>query len=406
MEGFAFPVRGDSVAAAVSGGSDSTALLMLLAAWNQGRFNLLAVSVNHGLRPEAATECKKVRKLADQLGVPHSTLHVPEETLKGNLQDAARRARYGLMRNWARKRGVKAVLLGHTEDDQAETFLLRVARGSGVDGLSAMAVQSWRDGMAWLRPLLEVSRSDLRDYLRGQGTDWIEDPSNSDHAFDRVRIRSLMPAMEQAGLTRGRLTGNAARMRMASHALRHLATESANALCALKSSGDLEFTSGFWSLPEETRLRLAAAATKFISSSRYRPRLATLVRTIELAGSGNRSTLAGCMIGQAKDGGIWFGREPSACSESTTLGKVWDGRWIVEGKDVSRPLRVARLGHKGLSILGRTASREFRRSSLAASPAIWDGGDLVSAPVASACSVWKACLLHGRQEFVDSLKQH
>lgn len=115
--------------------------------------HLEAVTVDHGLRPEAAEEAVFVARYAGTLGLRHETLRWRGWDGQGNLQNAAREARYRLMADWAERRGLPCVALGHTADDQAETVLMRLARRAGVDGLSAMAPRSDRHGITWLRPL-------------------------------------------------------------------------------------------------------------------------------------------------------------------------------------------------------------------------------------------------------------
>ncbi|WP_114967069.1 tRNA lysidine(34) synthetase TilS, partial [Alkalilacustris brevis] len=180
---------------AVSGGGDSVALLLLVADWAAARgVRLRAVTVDHGLREGAAQEAEAVARLCAELGIGHDILRWQGWDGQGNLQDAARRARQGLIAGWARDHGLAAVALGHTRDDQAETVLMRLARGAGVDGLSGMAPLRLAVGLAWLRPLLDVGRAELRALLRARGVPWAEDPSNEDARFQRVRARRALEA--------------------------------------------------------------------------------------------------------------------------------------------------------------------------------------------------------------------
>ena len=156
------PEPPDKLGVAVSGGGDSTALLVLLDDWRRdGGPELAVATVDHGLRPEAAAEAAEVAALCGRLGVPHETLAWRWDG-KGNLSDAARRGRLRLIAGWANGRGIGMVAQGHTADDQAETFLMRLARGSGVDGLAAMAARRTAEGVAWVRPLLQVRRGEFR----------------------------------------------------------------------------------------------------------------------------------------------------------------------------------------------------------------------------------------------------
>ena len=178
------------IGVAVSGGGDSMALLKLLSDWGRtSRQQFLVVSVDHGLRANSGQECLAVREFAESCGHRHSTLRWNRPENCGNLQHAARDARYRLIAEWAGKKGIEAVALGHTKDDQAETVLLNLARGSGVDGLAGMPSALRKHGVTWLRPMLAVSRRELRNFLRDREIAWIDDPSNDDLAFSAALRR-------------------------------------------------------------------------------------------------------------------------------------------------------------------------------------------------------------------------
>lgn len=155
------------VGVAVSGGGDSVALLCLIADFARDQdIEVHAVSIDHGLREAAADEVRAVTELCGRLGVPHHVEYWRTWEGKGNLMAEARRARYALLADWGAANGVDTIAIGHTADDQAETLMMRLARGSGVDGLSAMAPRRISDGITWLRPLLNIQRRELRYYLR------------------------------------------------------------------------------------------------------------------------------------------------------------------------------------------------------------------------------------------------
>ena len=158
------------IGVAVSGGGDSMALLLLLeeAAARAGRV-VAAVTVDHGLRPESGGEAAAVAALCAGRGIAHATCRWGDWDGAGNLLDRARQARRALIADWARGRGIGAVALGHTLDDQAETVVLRLARGSGVDGLAGMAAVVRAEGILWLRPLLGVRRDGAPGLARDQG---------------------------------------------------------------------------------------------------------------------------------------------------------------------------------------------------------------------------------------------
>ena len=208
---------------AVSGGPDSTALLTLAARWagqqKKRRPKLLAITIDHGLRPQAAAEAAAVKRLARRLGVPHRTLRWRGKKPESGLQEAARIARYRLLAQAAARAGYGHVMTAHTLDDQAETVLFRLARGSGLTGLAGMATASplpvGGSEIFLLRPLLHVAKSRLIATLEAAGISYAEDPSNSDPRFTRARLRALMPALAHEGLDARGLARLAMRMRRA-----------------------------------------------------------------------------------------------------------------------------------------------------------------------------------------------
>ncbi|MBF0335348.1 MAG: tRNA lysidine(34) synthetase TilS, partial [Alphaproteobacteria bacterium] len=183
-----------AIAVALSGGADSMALALLADRWAAARGGVAhALTVDHRLRPESGAEAAQVAAWMASLGIGHHILARMGERPVGDLQAAARAARHALLEDWCRARGVPHLLLAHHREDQAETLLLRLARGSGLDGLAAMAPIAERPFARLLRPLLDVPRARLEATLERAGQSWIDDPSNADRAYARVRLRGLMP---------------------------------------------------------------------------------------------------------------------------------------------------------------------------------------------------------------------
>lgn len=184
------------VGLAVSGGSDSLALLHLAHHWAAPRgVKLLVLTVDHRLRPEAADEAAQVAEMARSLGHTHQTLAWDAPVAR---QSAARRARHALLADALRGAGGRLLLTGHTASDQAETVLMRIRQGSGWYGLAGMRAVSlspvWPEGQGIriVRPLIGETRAGLRNWLRARGHDWIDDPSNQNAAFERIRVRRLL----------------------------------------------------------------------------------------------------------------------------------------------------------------------------------------------------------------------
>ncbi|MGL3211186.1 tRNA lysidine(34) synthetase TilS [Bradyrhizobium sp. BR 1433] len=250
---------------AVSGGPDSVALMWLAARWRRALAQgprLVAVTVDHGLRPEAAREARDVKRLARSLELPHHTLRWTGPKPGTGVPAAARAARYRLLAQAARKHGATHILTAHTRDDQAETLLMRMLRGSGVAGLSAMARETERDGVLLTRPLLDISKAQLIATLQKARIRFADDPTNRDRTFTRPRLRALMPMLAAEGGNARNLARLAARIARANAALEVL-VDGAEHYLALKSednSGTGFDAALFAVMPEEIRVRLLKRA--------------------------------------------------------------------------------------------------------------------------------------------------
>ncbi|MFD1913125.1 tRNA lysidine(34) synthetase TilS [Halodurantibacterium flavum] len=376
-------------AVAVSGGGDSLALLHLL---HDLGHQPAVVTVDHGLRPGSAAEARAVADAAAALGLPHTTLTWQGWDGSGNLQDHARRARRDLVSRWAVSRGLQAVALGHTRDDQAETVLMRLARGAGVDGLSAMRPATRAQGVLWLRPLLDVGREELRLYLRQRGVVWSEDPSNENLRFDRVRMRKAMEMLAPLGITAHGLAATAARMAEAREAL-DAAVDAAAAQVTVEH-GDLVIErAAFFRLPSEIRRRLLVRMLHWIVPSAYPPRSRSLDMALGAVAGSRRHTIHGCLLSAGRS--LRVGREPaSVAGLSCPVNEVWDGRWRLSGPAVPGH-EIRALGETGLRQLPERSGEGQPRSRLLASPAVWAGDRLVAAPLAGFNPAWRAELARG-----------
>lgn len=294
---------------AVSGGPDSTALLLLAARWAKRLKKsprLLAVTVDHGLRAEAKAEAASVKRLARQFNVPHRTLRWRGSKPATGLQEAARTARYGLLAQTAVRAGLAHVLTAHTLDDQAETVLFRLARGSGLAGLAGMAPVSLLPGghgdrIFLVRPLLAVPKSRLIATLRAARIAFSEDPSNSDPRFTRARLRALLPALASEGLDAHGLSRLAARMRRAEAALEFAvaAAHAALAPAPWPSRGPVAFERvRFAELPAEVALRLLGRAIAHAGDEGpvELGKLEALYEALRQAPGRLRRTLAGALV--------------------------------------------------------------------------------------------------------------
>src|SRR5450631_4394368 len=211
-----------AIVLAVSGGPDSIALMWLAARWRRALARgprLIAVTVDHGLRAEAKAEARDVKRLARALDLPHRTMRWTGVKPKTGLPAAARATRYRLLAQAARASGATHILTAHTRDDQAETLLMRLLRGSGIAGLAAMARQSERDGVLLARPFLHVSKSQLIATLKKAKLGFADDPTNRDPSFTRSRLRTLMPVLAAEGGDTRNLARLASRLARANQAV-------------------------------------------------------------------------------------------------------------------------------------------------------------------------------------------
>ncbi len=268
---------------AVSGGADSLAMTLLADAWarlNGGK--VTALSVDHGLRPEAAAEVRQVAEWLSARSIDHHVLEWHGKKPVRGLQAAARDARYDLLERWCRDAGVLHLMLAHHQEDQAETFLLRLNKDSGVDGLAAMAAIVEKPGIRLLRPFLGTPKERLRATLRAQAQPWLEDPSNDNTAFERVRIRQSLPNLAEAGITPRALAETAGRMARARIALERTTSHLLAQCCSVDPAGyALINAASLFSGSEEISLRVLSRTLMCVGGGEYGPRMAKLERLHE-----------------------------------------------------------------------------------------------------------------------------
>ena len=384
---FASPPR---IAVATSGGADSLALCLLAARWVQRRYGTLtALTVDHGLRPEAEAETREVRRWLRRRGVAHRVLRWGGRKPKTRVQEEARQARYALLSGWCRRHRVLHLLLGHQREDQAETLVLRLARGSGVDGLAGMPAIMERDGIRYLRPLLGVTHAALVATLERWRQRWIDDPSNDDARYARVRIRrhlthaavtgsDLAEAARSIGLVRG------ARDAEASAFLARATTIDPRGFCTIERGlareGDID-------LIRKALARVLAC----VGGAPYpaqRAGLARLACTIRSNGPFTATTLGGCRVLEEVDGRLLV------CREAGRLDAVdeilpgvtlrWDHRFEVglSPKSGVLGLRIAKRGCTRWAGEedAAPAERSLPRAVLPTLPAAYLGAKLVAVP--------------------------
>ncbi len=374
-------------AIAVSGGGDSMALLDMAIRVAPDRVS--AVTVDHGLRAEAAAEAEAVAAFCAERGVPHTVLHWNGDEAEGNLMEAARQARYGLIADWAVAQGIGRVLLGHTKDDQSETFLMQLTRGAGVDGLSAMAAAFDVGGVKFIRPMLDVTREVLRDYLTDRNIAWADDPTNDNPKYARVRFRQAMPQLSDLGLTHDALAKTIAAMQSGKDALDHYAAIEAARLVTIVD-GDVVIPQHIQpAIPADIERRIWLAILMWIGGGTHTPRQSALDELAAAVADGRGHTVNGCQI-TIKYGAVRITRELSAVSGKRIAStEIWDRRWRLSGSHEAG-LEIAPLGEQGLRDCPDWRETRQPRHTLIASPAVWQQERLVSAPLAGFSNDWEA----------------
>jgi tRNA(Ile)-lysidine synthase len=385
-----------SAALAVSGGPDSMALMHLASRWlslkGRGPGGIAVLTVDHGLRPQSADEAEFVAGRAKALGFTHTTLAWTGEKPKTGIQAAAREARYGLMTAYCREHGLACLVTAHTEDDQAETFLMRLRRGSGLDGLASMAAVSERGGAALVRPLLGLSKARLTAHLRSLAIPFVSDPSNSNASFERVRVRHAMKTLAAAGIARPALALAASRLGRSREALSGIAADflERNFRVTSLAQGQINLES-FLSLSPEIALRVLSRALALTGGKEEPPRMAKVERLLAGLRAGKReAALGGCLV-IAAAGALNFYREPGrmgqarlVCEPGST--RAWDGRFVLTiDAGMSGDFSVAPLGALGWAncrkaMKERGKAVQANRLAAISSPALWQGRHLVSAP--------------------------
>lgn len=327
-----------NLALGVSGGADSLCLLVLFSEWRlrtswPGHAEVLVV--DHGLRPESADETRFVTETASAYGLCAHVLTWHGEKPLRNIQEAARIARYRLIANHMKSTGAQALLLGHHLDDQAETFLDRLTRGSGVSGLSAMSGDEADGpaGLRLLRPLLGTPKKRLEASLHDRRLTWCADPSNHDSKYKRSRLRRILSLLEQEGLSAEKLAATAGHIRRSRLALDETIVEFVSRHMELHPAGPARLRRVSYSrLPEDLRLRLLKELAGIVTGKRPRPRFLKLQALDAVLKQKDtvHQTLSGAVF-EADDTFLWCWREPGRVPPETLTGisgtGIWDDRY-------------------------------------------------------------------------------
>ncbi len=382
------------IALAVSGGPDSLALMHLAAAWRAARREgptLTVLTVDHGLRASSRDEALMVGRAAKALRLPHAILTWEHEgEVDASLQARARAARYDLMAAYCHSHDILALATAHHLDDQAETFLMRLKRGSGLDGLAAIPEEGAWAGVVLLRPLLDLPKARLVATLEEARVPFIVDPSNVDARFERGRMRGATDALAKLGLTQEAIALSARRLRRARAALDAAAHDFLEAHAQTSAAGyavvDL---TALIAAPEEIGLRVLSRLVATVGGGEDPVRLAKLETLLAaLKESPDKAhTLGRCRIAP-HHGRLGIFREMR--KDGLPVLKLrpgermlWDNRFRIElGRGASQPITIKALGEEGLRALKEreTLPPALPRLAARALPACWRGERLLGLP--------------------------
>ena len=386
MKGFA-PFS-KKVALAISGGADSMALAFCVKRWAQS--DCIAFIVEHGLRLESAAEAAQVKKQLQRMGIPTEILPWKHGNLPARIEETARKARYRLLTEACRRHGAEDLLIAHHSSDQAETILMRLAKGSGIDGLAGIAPQHVRDGIRLLRPFLSIPKERLIATCNAAHIATVTDPTNASKKYARGRLRKILPLLAAEGLTIESLTTLGLRAREAKDALNHTTQEFLKKAAQVEKGGSLRIDRpALRAAPREIALRALSACLRYIHDDEYPPEHASLSSILDtLIGTDEQArTLYGCIVSPAENR-VTILREPAAVREILPLSSgqkvLWDERWLVTANSTALPATIRALGnppHELIDALAPGLRHQIPQGRIRATlPALWDGDVLRAIP--------------------------
>jgi len=387
--------RSPELAIGFSGGADSTGLLVLAARWVKRRNGVIfALTVDHGLRDDSLAEAKIAQKNIKALGVAGYILPWLGHKPTSGVQNAAREARFAIMSSWCHRRGILHLLLAHHEDDQAETLLHRLGRKTGADGLAGMPRIREAYDVRILRPCLSVSPARLSASARNRGIRWIEDPSNKDRSYARVRLRNLLPSLKEEQISAAALAGTARRLADVRKLFENQTGQILANSAELNSLGYAKINNKVLRKLDPELVRrilerlLGTIGGHFYPTRRYL--LDNLIGKLQKEGLSSRRTIAGCLV-QPEKNDILIIREAVRCEEKEITSGPWvdwDRRFRIRvvrpkndpvGSFIIRPLQD-NLSRRFKELVGHVDLIKVNHAVRKALPSIWDEGGLVCVP--------------------------
>ena len=385
-----FAPLADKIAIAVSGGPDSMALAVCLQRW--GKNPCIALIVDHGLRHESAAEAAQVKSRLESIGMQAKILRWSHGAINGRLHEKARAARYELLTDACRRLGIGDFFTAHHREDQAETILMRVAKGSGIEGLAGIPPVSIRNGTRILRPFLTLSKQRLLTTCENARIATVADPSNSSHKFARGRLRAVLPLLENEGMSVESLLSLGAYAAEAAAAVDIYAKDLLRDAAIFTRGGTIRIDRARFALaPRATAARALSLCLQHIHRADYPPErsgVAHILDAITDPSFAVTRSFYGCLISIGKSQ-ILVLREPAAANENLSAlpGKtvLWDGRWLVAlPPDVASHSTLRALGnppHELVDSLAPGLRRLMPQGRARASlPALWREGSLAAIP--------------------------
>ncbi len=389
------------IALAVSGGPDSTAMMQIAALSKKLKNNnVTVIVVDHGLREESKNEANIVGQNAKLLGFKFKILKWDGVKPKTRIQEIARKTRYKLMTSWCKKKGIEKLFLAHHLDDQVETFLMRLGKGSGVDGLAVMNYVTEISSLKLVRPFLEIPKTRFIKILSITNLEWISDPSNFNSDYKRSRIRKILPILSKEGINSKQIGLVIKRMRSAKDAL-----NTQTNILLKKYLSNVDNVAYFLNKEllkdvkeKEILLRVLEKIFMNISGSIYPPRRNKLENIISWILKNNNikaKTLTGVVVRKRKSELIFY-REPDDCYKSVNIRPLtsryscWDDRFFLKANK-SNDLQIRALGDVGIKILKeekilkRQGFQNVPLSAWKTVPGVWSKKRLISVPTLGYC---------------------
>tara|TARA_B110000438_G_scaffold294219_1_gene335294 strand:- start:495 stop:1778 length:1284 start_codon:yes stop_codon:yes gene_type:complete len=297
---FSFLSNKKRIALAVSGGRDSCALMLLISKWlsiKKINIEVHVLTVNHKLRKDSDSECQQVSEIANAYGFNHQILVWEHKEIKASIQEKAREARYKLMLEYIEENMIDALLTGHTLDDQVETFIMRLSKGSGLDGLRSIQEVRDIDGVLLYRPLLSITRNMTTEILKSSNREWIDDPYNQDQKFERIKIRKNIHHLENLNISSENISKSINRLARSQQAIQHTVNYLFHELVEINYLGYITIKKHkFDQCPEDLAIRIIERCLRIVNGEK-RVSLSSLEKVyIDLIRTKKSKTINGCVI--------------------------------------------------------------------------------------------------------------